>query len=980
MSYDELQLVRQHLFSHVQKLSQFNDTVELPHIRNKLSQSLAFLFVLSYAESWPSFFDDFLGLGRSSESLVGNAMGIDMYLRVLLVIHEEIGDNLIIRDVEQTKRNNGLKDLVRARAVNQLADSWMSILEHYSRSTKSESDQSSTSPSTTTTAIGTANNNNSATNTSLINEILGSVLRVIGGWVSWIDIGLIVRPAFLNLIFGQLANPKQRLAACDCLVEIISKKMKPSEKLELIGLLNLTTVLSQLPTWSDLEFDERVAKLANVVGLELVHICDGSTTQASGAACSPDEIAKSERLLIDLFPTIFNFLSNEYDDTSLQVIPCLSDYVQFIRKEVRGAAKSNSDISNFLGQERTSILFMMLNKVIIKSKYDSTSDWSGGQEESESEFLDLRAKLKVLQDQIASIDMQLYVQGISTVIKHSLDSPTNNNKTWQDVELGLYEISVFTDTLRNGTVVTTRGMHQDAQNVLYDVFAKMITSDVVAINHPSIQLWYMELVNKLSGLFKGAQPELLNKVLQVFVSSLGVHNSNRKVQVRSWYLFFRFLKTVHGFVGDIGETVLNSITDLLNIKAEIITKNDDDSELSGDEASESGSFDSQLYLFELCGILFGLAEDNHGLDLTRRLLQPIYSDIETHLSSDPQDQVKILQIHHDIMAIGTFARGFDDLNRPNIQNLKAIVEFKNSAEAILVVLERLPLVEIIRDAARFAFARLIPLLKVDLLPHLSRLINTLLTQSKKEEFVDFLSFLGQLIHSFKNESGVFEMFMSLLSPLVERVFMILNQVDENASSGSTDAVVLRRELRRSYLQFLFNVLNNGMGAIFLSDQNRDAFVSVIQSVFNYASDFDDQQTQKAAITCLNKMLATWGEGKVKPEIAGTLVFGEGQPVSWFNETFIFEQYSRLCWELPGKPGFNSKDAQVRLVLSDVAGLQRALFDLKGTGYVNYLADQYFPMIGLPQVLAEEYLQNLSQTKEGKQFKKFYIDFISRISS
>lgn len=953
LSFDQLQVVRQHLFDHYQKVTQSAESLEVPHIRNKLSQSLAFLFVLTYDESWTSFFDDFLRLGTSADSPVGNAPAIDMYLRVLRVIHEEIGDNLIIREVERAKRNNVLKDMVRERSMTQLAQSWMSILEYYS-------------------------NNPTNAPQSLQNEILESVLRVIGGWVSWIDITLIVQAPYLNLIFSQLANAQRRLAACDCLFEVISKKMKPSDKLELIALLNLTTVLSQLPTCSDLEFDERVAKLANVVGLELVHICDGSTTQASGAACSPDQVSQSERLLVDLFPTIFNFLSNEYDDTSLQVIPCLSDYLQFIRKEVRSAksTNNNTDVSTLIGQERTSILYMMLNKIIMKSKYDSSTDWSGGQYESESEFLDLRSKLKVLQDQIASISMTLYVEGVSAVIRKSLDSSLS--KTWQDVELGLYEISAFADTLRNGTVTTIRGMHAEASATLYDLFTKMVTSDVIAINHPSIQLWYMELVDKLSSLFKGNQPELLNKVLEVFVSPLGVHNPNSKVQARSWYLFFRFLKTVHGFIGDIGETVLNSISDLLQIRAEIITK-DDDSELSGEEAAESGSFDSQLYLFELCGMLFGIAENDHGLDLTRRILQPIYSDIEANLSG-PQDQRKALQVHHDIMAIGTFARGFDDLNSPNIKSRKAIQELKNSAEAILVVLERLPSVEIIRDAARFAFSRLIPLLGTELLPLLSKLISTLLTQSKNDELGDFLGFLGQLMHSFQTETGVFEMFTSLLMPLVERVFISLNEEDANAATGSTDAVLARRNLRRAYLQFLFNVLNNGMGAIFLSDQNREAFSSVIESIFHYASDFDDQQTQKAAITCLSKMLATWGGGRVKADVVGTRVFGEGQEVSGFDDLFIFEQYSRLCWELPAKPGFNSKDAQIRLVLGDVATLQRTLYDLKGNGYAAYLADRYFPMIGLPSSLAQEYLQNLSQAKEGKQFKKFYIDFITRISS
>lgn len=980
---EQLQYLRSQLYEYLKKLINSSDYLEAVHFRNKLAQSIGYLFIVSYHDAWTTFFDDMSSLMVNSSSNVGNAPAVDMYLRVLRSIHEEIGDNLISRPTEVTKRNNVLKDLVRERAMAQLASSWMDILQYYTTN--------STSPE------------------NLGQEIVDGALRVIGQWVSWIDITLVVNPTYLNLIYSQLANPKQRLSACDALSEIISKKMKPADKLELIALLNPSNLISQLPSGSDsdIEFDERVAKLSNIVALELIHIMDGSTPTSAGVPWTQEEVDRAEQLLMEIMPIVLQFLSNEYDDTSSQMFQCLGEYLTFVRKESK-KEKAKVDTSNFtkntsgqfldfpadsnfVPQSRLSLLSHMLNKIIMKMKYDPTTDWTGGEDESESEFLDIRNRLKVLQDQIAAIDQDLFTDGISSVINSSLEA--TDNKSWQDIELGLFEFSAFSDSLKNGSVTLIRGTETKPSRTLYELFVKMVYSGVVHVNHPSIQLLYIELVNRHTAFFTADRTDLLNKTLEVFVSPLGVHNSNKKVQVRSWYLFYKFVKAVRNFVGGIAEQLFNSISSLLEIKAGPVSTNSNTNNGGGNDSGseneddDDGVFSSQLYLFELCGVLFGsVTNEEQGHILSQRLLQPIFNDIERCINQQNilHDRQLAAQVHHDLMAIGTFAKGFDDLagnTSGTSKTNKPVQELKNATQVIIVVLERMASLEVIRSSARYAFSRLIPLLGVDILGEISRLINALLEGSEVRELEDFLSFLGQLVHTFKSEYGIFEMFNSLISPFVNRMIIVLGECTKEASTGSTDAILLKRNLRKAFLHFIFNLLNNNMGAILVTENNTMAFSNIMECIFLFSSDMDDPQVQKLAISTLSKMLPIYGDGEVKPDPASTdtEIFGKGMIVNGFNDQFVFEQYTRVCWELPSKPGFNIRDAQTRLVVSEAAALQRAIYERKGPVYVTYLSGQYFPSIGLPDDMAQDYLNNLSQLAS-KDFKKYFIDFLSRVFS
>lgn len=992
-------------------------------LRNKISQTLSYIFILTYGDIWPTFFDDLLATLSPDFS---NDRAVDLYLRILNSIHDEIGNNLIVRDQETTKRNNALKDLVRERAVTRLAESWKFILQAYK----------------------TGNSND-----KIRKAIIENCLKVVGGWVSWIDITLIVNPSYLQIIFDYLSDGDQRLTTCDTLLEIISKKMKPGDKFELLELLNLKHIISQISSSGeeDAEFDERVAKLSNVVAIELVHILDGSTSTAARVPLTPDISQKAEALLVDFMPTIIHFLSNEYDDTSSQVFPCIGDYLVFVRAESKQAKASidtskmqrNKDTgyivdfppdSNFIPPTRREILQLLLTKLIIKMRYDSDVSWTGGDDESESEFLDIRSRLKILQDQVASIDMDLYIDGIVSIVTNSFNPSAVSS--WQDVELGLFELGAFSESLRNGAVAVVKGVENRASQTLYELFFKMIESNVVSMNHPSIQLHYMELVNRHSMFFSASNSHALVKVLESFVSPLGIHNANRRVQVRSWYLFFRFVKSVRSILrANFAEMVFSSIQSLLQIKAEIPVKDDNDSEISGSEAAGAGSFDSQLYLFELCGLLLSnhrpspptnenrntlmindpndnalknntnltntnnsttqntVLDNKKQLELMRQLLQPIYSDVEQYLTqANSNDPLVPLQVHHDVMAIGTFARGFNDIgtgagaNSDNIisnsggRTMDAGVaeEFRTATRVVITSLERLGNAEVIRDAARFSISRLIPVLGTSILPEVTRLISCLLELSKLEELSDFLGFLGQLVHNFRTEAGVYGMFDTLMIPLISRITQALSKADQEAvaSGGATDASILKRELRKAYLTFFYNLLNNGMGSILFSEKNvQKIYESVLQSLLVYSGDFEsDSASAKVAVLSLNKMLQIWKDGENYPE---SPVAGNGKPPVPGFKQFTLQHISRITWEIPTKASFNPRDAQMRNLLGDLATVQREIFLVYGDVYVQFLSTQYLPSIGLPAEYVTEYIKNL-QTLNGKQFKTFYTQMISAL--
>ena len=329
----------------------------------------------------------------------------------------------------------------------------------------------------------------------------------------------------------------------------------------------------------------------------------------------------------------------------------------------------------------------------------------------------------------------------------------------------------------------------------------------------------MEICVRYSTFFE-ANPHLIQRVLEHFVRL--VHHDHVKVKARSWYLFHRFIKQTRQQLGNIAQTVIQALADLLPIKAELPEETSDNDDMSSDDNDDSASalFSSQLYLYEAIGCMCGIpaVPVESQVALVQSVMNPLYTDLQNHLGpARSGDERAVLQIHHLIMALGTLARGFSDWSpastsasaRPPAQQVSE--EFTRTAEAILVALESLNSSVEIRTAARFAFSRLVGVVGNRILPQLPRWIDGLLSQtSSKDEMAMFLRLLDQVVFGFKTE--IFDILNTLLTPFLQRVIAGLSE----PISGTDDEIQLS-ELKSRYLSFLLVILNNDLASVLVSE-------------------------------------------------------------------------------------------------------------------------------------------------------------------
>jgi exportin-T len=428
-------------------------TADTPHIQNKLMQSMSYLFAALYSTSWQSFFDDFRALA-GDQTTIGNVNTATtvLYLRMLGQVHDEIADQLVARSEDEKKRNQDLKDMIRHRDAVKISSSWQEILAKWR-------------------------------DTDL--NLIEMCLRTIGRWVSWTDINLIVNQAMITTFLemaGQqgIADPESaagrvRDAAIDTFSEIVSKKMVPADKIELIMFLNLSEVVGQLisspalaefnsPNY-DNDLAETVAKLVNNIVFDVVKILENNEADEQTRQRADD--------LIRIFtPYLLRFFADQYDEVCSSVIPSLTDLLTFLRKLQK---KTGSVPAQY-----AAVLPPVLDAIIAKMKYDETADWGEeGEQTDEAEFQDLRRRLHVLQQTITTIDESYYIETLSRLVNGTFGrlSQGDQSLNWRELELALYEMYLFGElAIRNQGLFAKREPSSVAAQQLVAMMNSMIDS------------------------------------------------------------------------------------------------------------------------------------------------------------------------------------------------------------------------------------------------------------------------------------------------------------------------------------------------------------------------------------------------------------------------------------------------------------------------------------------------------------------------
>ena len=426
-------------------------------LQNKLVQTTTYLFIFLYATEWATFFDDFLSVAGSDVNTLGsNVAGTILYLRSLNAVHDEVADTLMPRTQEETKRNNDLKDLMRSRDIKNIASSWQALLSRWRQTNM---------------------------------EITEVCLKTISRWVSWIDIGLVVNESIISPLLeiaGQLdvtaTDSKQAVVrnfAIDTFSEIVAKKMQPPDKLRMIEFLNLDTIVQKLiasPALSDLrstshydvDLAEAVARLVNTTVFDIVKILDTDNV-------NDDTRNKADEMLQIFIPHLLRFFSDEYDELCSTVIPSLTDLLSLYRKVVR--------IRGSLPQHQSATMPPIINAIVMKMKYDETSNWGEeGEETDEAEFQELRKKLHVLQQTAATIDENLCIEIFGRVVRDAFTRYRNGDTqlTWRDLDLALHEMHLFGElAVKNGGLYQKSKPSTQAAERLVEMMSNMIESGSV---------------------------------------------------------------------------------------------------------------------------------------------------------------------------------------------------------------------------------------------------------------------------------------------------------------------------------------------------------------------------------------------------------------------------------------------------------------------------------------------------------------------
>ncbi|SCV00121.1 LAMI_0G03004g1_1 [Lachancea mirantina] len=963
------------------------DVRDPEYVRNKIAEFASRLFYCMYGSSngnrWPHFFQELASVLKIEPVLASAAgtnfsqLGLDFYLKICLFINTEIADQTFVRSKDIQNKNNLLKDEMRVGDVQLLANLWLNVLKSY----------------------GLQQSSYHSANLSL---------SCIGSYISWIDINLVVNPEYINHIIQFLDYRDSKIACAQCLCEIVSKKMKPDEKLALLSMLNLTEKVAEIGN-DAVEIQEQLARLATSVGLELSIIIEQCNDSSGDAKLQEIAAAADHEIITHVSPLILKFLEHEYDSVTQQCFPCISQYLIFLKKAFAIGGKPGSAIALNskripLDQEHQDFLIALTAVCFKKMRIDETCDEDSIDELDEFNET-IRSKLKVFQDSIVIINPSIFLQSISNNI-----SSLQTSNDWRDLELALFQMHNLAESIRNNLFgLSKKDIFTSEPHNVFCKFLSTFLNDpkIFQIENALIQISFFELIVRHHIFLTNVQTSESN-ILSIFCSPFGMFSAKERVRLRSWYLFSRFVKcTKPKLENSILSDLLSKVLQLLPIKAA------DQNPGTGDIDT---TFDNQLYLFEGVGILIGSSELT-TYELLDATLVPLFSDLENCISAPIKSPDVVLQTHHVLMAVGTITRGVhfgivpeSQVNNANVSGAlfqRSLIEkFYNVAEVILVTLSYFNRHEVIRDAARFSFARLIPILSDEILPFASRLISIFLNcEMKVIELTDFLGFLGQIVHMFANKDACFQLLNNLLGPVIKKVFDTLLLASETpnvvaasaaivgeprASNGKnvviTDTIREKVSLKKAYYNFLQSLISNSMAPLFVTETNKNLLPTILEDLVTYTTeDIHETSSMKLSLSVLVSFVKIFGTGSCSdsqlPDSGCPPTFDK---IEGLSEYFIAKVVP-LVFEIPFKAeyGFNIQDGSCRVVACDLSRVLSALRSIHGDVNQNeclrFLNEIYLPQIQFPPELSLDFVQALA-TMDEKTFEKYFVSFINNITT
>ncbi|CAE6431846.1 unnamed protein product [Rhizoctonia solani] len=953
-----------------------------PFIRNKFSHTLALLFLCTYPDQWPTFFTSISPLlhaspGSSSPAL--NPHVTTFFLRLLLEISGEIHDQTIksARTFVATRhaRDTNIRDAIRAKDAVGVNAEVIRVLEEVI--SMLEAIRAGGAP--VSEPLGK----------SQLVELVELAIRAFASYVPWIDINLTVTPTTINILFKLLSDPTVsiRMATSGALLRIIQKGLKePTDKLQLFRVLSLGQVLEMLEQNTritasrdetddeEVSYRESLGKLTSGLGLELIKLCDEQS------APPPHVLAGADELLQQLLPIMLRFLADEYDDISSSVFPMLSQIFVVYKR-----AKKNSPQTHLTSSKRT-FLTQTLEILLQKMRWNPEDDPDELDDEDRAAFETLRSDLRLFLDSISAIDEELVTSAIKALAMNTL-SIVDETIGWADAELSVYLVYLYGEFQKGdrskgrAAFVTppeeiAKDRRKSADWEAYpltphgEMLDALMRSQISAYPNNTVAIQYFETIGRYGDFFK-VRKQYVGGVLTTLIDARGIHHPKESVRRRVFYIFHKFIKECKLEIpSEHVTTIIDNMRDVLVVRAELPEPESSEQDLLSEALGSAGLFDSQLYLFESVGTLVSLLAKEPEKQaavlesITNPLLASLQQSIQTPING-PQDILPILQAHHVIRALGSVAKGFPEASQTVQESVPAwILVLKQVAEAVLVSLESMNQHRAIRDASRFAFARIIASTGSNITQYIPVLMNRLIRQSQPVELVDFLSFLSFTVHKLQNE--IYDVLDELISPLSTHIFELLAKPVEG-----TDDRLQHNDTKKAYLDFVTHIMNDKMHTVFISERNKEQLPTIVQNIASIAEDLTDPGSSRLALTFLAKSTVAFAQAPSAPGASAPSVKLDAVPG---YQTFVYERLVPIAFGIPASPSFNIKDGQSLSATMEIGVLLKQIYQARGQEAIQYLVEVYLPSKNWPPNLAAEFVTKLAEL-DLKQFRKYFADFV-----
>ncbi|KAJ4477161.1 armadillo-type protein [Lentinula aciculospora] len=1007
LDLESSQIIQQSILSYIQSEYVYGSAeVNATYIRNKFSHTLTLFFLCTYVDQWQSFFADLFTLIRpatdSSDASFNRHVSL-LFFHLIVEISGEVADQMIkaarSHNPERLARDGRVRDAVRERDAVRINEAVLTIVTEATEKMSALRKQGPGSPP--------------ERQLSEAEEVVDWGIRTFASYVGWIDISLTVTPTTVPLLFTLLADPSLpvRLATSSALLKIVTKGLKePGDKLHLIKVLSLGQVIDaleaktrakQLERGEDTDegeesYRESLGRLLNALGLELTKL------EARHSECPVEEVrTEASNLLQQILPIIIRFMSDEYDDTCSTVFLLLHTILSTYKR-------SRKVSSGPIGPERRHFLASLLQVILVKMKWSVEADPSEVDDDDNDEFERVRKELRIFMDSILAIDQDLVTDAVRQFALTTIEAYKNRvDMKWNEAELGIYLVYIFGEINKTGgkgraafclAPAIPRDAPKDARKLIdYEEYPltthgvllfALIQSGMSAYPHQTVALQFFETVSRYSDFFK-VRKQCIVPTLQAMIDRRGIHHQNPTFRRRVYYLFHRFIKESRNDIPlEFVPNISQSIRDLLTIGVYIPEPDEVEVDLLTD-AVKSSAFDAQLYLFETLGILISLLFKNppDQKALLLSFVKPLMDDLSSALQGSASLNIKelitggsglegsqvvpVVSLHHLIMALGSIAKGFPDYPSPLPAEyiLPPVDVFAEIAQAILVCLENTNALKVIRDATRFAFARILATAGPHVTHFIPSLMGNLLIHFEPSELVDFMNFIGLLI--FRLQDDMFDVLDELVGPLTAHISGTLSQ----PITGS-DEQRMHVEIKKAYIALLTCVMSTKLQGVFISPRNNTSFDSLIETMRILAEDTSDPPNQRAAFNFLSRCVVVWTQpNPTSPTTNGN---SNHNPLNDMGipgfERYVYEQLVPTAFGVPSLPNLNLKDGQVTVVLHEIANFLQAVSKTRGSEADDYLLNVYLPSQNWPQNAAVDMTTKMREL-DPKGFRKYFTDFV-----